>query len=65
MGECSSSMGLDRTGLISIAEENTDDIGAGDPPGVWRCGTALQTLLGLVRRSAGNAVSRAEDEPER
>jgi hypothetical protein len=34
MGACSSSMGLDRTGLISIAEENTDDIGAGGPPGM-------------------------------
>jgi hypothetical protein len=32
MGACSSSMGLDRTGPISITEENTDDIGAGGPP---------------------------------
>ena len=34
MGACSSSMGLDRTGLISIAEENTDDIGAEGSPGM-------------------------------
>jgi hypothetical protein len=26
--------GLDRTGLISIAEENTDDIGAEGPSGM-------------------------------
>lgn len=49
MGACSSSMGLDRTGLISIAEENTDDIGAEGPPGCRRCSTALQTLLGLYQ----------------
>jgi hypothetical protein len=30
-----------------------------------QCSTALRTLLGLVGRSSGNAVSRAEDEPER
>jgi hypothetical protein len=34
MGAYSSSMRVDRTGLVSIAEENTDDIGAGGPPGM-------------------------------
>jgi hypothetical protein len=34
MGAYSSGARADRTGLVSIAEENPDAIGAGGPPGI-------------------------------
>jgi hypothetical protein len=55
-------MGFDRTGLTTSAEKNTDGIGA-EGPGKDVGATALRCkhFAALVRRSSGNAVSRAEE----
>lgn len=58
-------MGFDRTGLTSIAEENTDDIGAEGPRGCRRCSTTLQTRFGPCQTVLVECCIQSRGKPDR